>query len=276
MLLRTRSPENCSWAGRSLAHALDDRLCLARNKTPDHAEPYSPSHCKNPRARSLRDGREMLLTTPSAMKGTSAMMTAAPLTFGPGSVMADDAPVGASASRRTSSGAVGALTSVDLLARARTGDADAVNELCNRYLPRLQKWAHGRLPSYARGSLDTYDLVQDTLMAVVQKLGTFEPRHDGAFQAFLRTALLNKVRDQIRAAQRRPVDVLATDHPADGPSPIEEAIGTETLERYEAALQRLRPVDREAIIARIELGQDYAQVAQALGKPSIAATHVAV
>jgi len=166
--------------------------------------------------------------------------------------------------------------SVDLIARARTGDADALNELCARYLPRLRTWAHGRLPAYARGALDTHDLVQDTLTAVIQRLGTFEPRHEGAFQAFLRTALLNRVRDQIRWAQRRPMDLLSSDRPADGPSPIDEAIGAEALERYEAALRRLRPAERQAIIARIELGLPYSEVARTLGKPTVAAAHVAV
>ena len=171
---------------------------------------------------------------------------------------------------------VSPMASMELLARARSGDADALNDLCARYLPRLQKWAHGRLPAWARGALDTHDLVQDALAQVIRRLGSFEPRHEGAFQAFLRTALLNRIRDEIRRAHRRPTDVLASDRPADGPSPIEEAIGSEALARYEAALQRLRPVDREAIIARIELGLPYTEVAEALGKPSVAAAHVAV
>src|SRR5687767_3598084 len=56
-----------------------------------------------------------------------------------------------------------------LIARARDGDADALNDLCARYLPRLQRWAHGRLPSGARGAIDTHDLVQETLTHVVQR-----------------------------------------------------------------------------------------------------------
>jgi RNA polymerase sigma-70 factor, ECF subfamily len=166
--------------------------------------------------------------------------------------------------------------SMELLARARRGDATALNDLCTRYLPRMQKWAHGRLPPWARGALDTHDLVQDVLSQVIQRLGSFEPRHDGAFQAFLRTALLNRIRDEIRRAHRRPTGVLASDRPAEGPSPIEEAIGSEALARYEAALRRLKPTDRAAIIARIELGLQYPEVAQTLGKPSVAAAHVAV
>src|SRR4029077_7498617 len=101
---------------------------------------------------------------------------------------------------------------------------------------------------------DTHDIVQDTLSQVVRRLGSFEPRHAGAFQAFLRTSLLNRIRDQIRWAQRRPTDALASDRPADGPSPIEEAIGSEALARYEAALLRLKAPDRGAIIPPIAPG----------------------
>ena len=173
-------------------------------------------------------------------------------------------------------GAVNVLASMELIARARSGDEDALNDLCARYLPRLQKWAHGRLPAWARGATDTHDLVQDTMAHVVRRLGAFEPRHDGAFQGYLRQALLNRVRDQLRWAQRRPTDPLATDRPSDSPSPLEEAMGSEALARYRAALQRLKPADREAIVARIELGLAYTDVARALRKPSVAAAHVAV
>jgi DNA-directed RNA polymerase specialized sigma24 family protein len=64
--------------------------------------------------------------------------------------------------------------------------------------------------------------------------------------------------------------------PDDAPSPLEAAIGQEGLERYEAALKALRPADREAIIARIELQQSYEEVAIALGKPSADAARMAV
>jgi RNA polymerase sigma-70 factor (ECF subfamily) len=165
-----------------------------------------------------------------------------------------------------------------LVARARAGDAAALEELCSRYLPRLRRWAHGRLPMWARsGAVDTFDLVQDTMAQVVRHLPSFEPRHEGAFQAYLRQALLNRVRDEIRRSRRcPPADPLDTSKPSNGASPLEEAIGEEALERYEAALQRLKPVDREAIILRIEMGLPYDEVAAALGKPSAAAAHMTV
>ena len=170
-----------------------------------------------------------------------------------------------------------AESSIALIRRAQAGDEQALGDLCARYLPRLRRWAHGRLPRSARGALDTHDLVQDTLTHVVQRLGTFEPRHEGAFQAYVRQALLNRIRDEGRKWQRRgPRDPLDSAHPTSDPSPLEEAIGSEALERYEAAMQRLRPEDREAIVARIEMGLPYQDVAAVLGKPSIPAAHMAV
>jgi len=170
-----------------------------------------------------------------------------------------------------------AESSYDLVIRAHGGDTDAQNELCARYLPRLQRWAHGRLPAWARGALDTHDLVQDTFIQVLKRLGEFEPRHEGAFHAYLRQALLNRVRDEIRRANRRgPAEQLDDERAGSDPSPLEEAIGQEALERYESALGRLKPDDREALILRIEMRYPYAEIATALGKPSTAAAQMAV
>jgi len=121
------------------------------------------------------------------------MMGAATVTLIPGTAMAKRAS-SPSVRRPKAAATASAMASMELLVRARSGDANALNDLCARYLPRMQKWAHGRLPAWARGALDTHDLVQDALAQVIQRLGSFEPRHDGAFQAFLRTALLNRIR----------------------------------------------------------------------------------
>jgi RNA polymerase sigma factor (sigma-70 family) len=170
-----------------------------------------------------------------------------------------------------------AESSFALVLRARDGDDEALSRLCTRYLPRLQRWAHGRLPVWARSAVETQDLAQETLIQAVRHIRTFDPRHEGAFQAYLRQTLLNRIRDEIRRGRRRgPSDSLDTSEPAKSPSPLEEAIGQEALERYEAALQRLRPEDREAIIARIEMGLEYAEVAEALGKPTAGAANMAV
>ena len=165
----------------------------------------------------------------------------------------------------------------ELVQRARSGDQAALDSLFTRYESRLRRWAHGRLPASARGALETRDLVQDTLIKVFQKLPVFEPRHPGAFRDYVWTTLWNAIRDIARAQTRRgPSDAIESDIPSPAPSPLEQAMGSEVFARYEAAMDRLRPEEREAVIARVELGLSHAEVAEALGKPSAAAAHMAV
>jgi RNA polymerase sigma-70 factor, ECF subfamily len=168
-------------------------------------------------------------------------------------------------------------TTFDLVLRAQGGDADAVAVLCARYLPRLKRWAHGRLPVSSRRVLDTEDLVQDVLLQTVRHVDTFQPRHEGAFAGYMRRALLNRLRDEGRRGRRQPqVASIEDEHEAEGPSPLESAIGKDVLERYEAALERLKPLERELIIARVELGFSAAEIAAEFGKPTAAAAQMAV
>jgi RNA polymerase sigma-70 factor (ECF subfamily) len=168
-------------------------------------------------------------------------------------------------------------STVELLNRARAGDAAALEALFSRCLPPLRRWARGRLPLGARGALDTQDLVQDTVLNALQRLDRFESRHEGALQAYLRQAVLNRIRDEARKLTRRPARAELDDQqPSHGASPLDIAVGREGVERYEAALQRLRPIDREAIVGRLELQYDYQELAEFLNKPNANAARVAV
>jgi RNA polymerase sigma factor (sigma-70 family) len=170
-----------------------------------------------------------------------------------------------------------ATTSLELVLRANAGDEVASTALYQRYRPRLERWAHNRLPQVARGALQTEDLVQDTLTQVFQRLNSFNPRHEGAFQGYVRTTLLNRIRDIARKHKRRgPTDPLDSAIVALDASPLDIAIGTETLKRYDSAMDRLRPEDKDLIIARIEMGLPYAEIAVMFEKPSVAAVHMAV
>jgi RNA polymerase sigma-70 factor, ECF subfamily len=168
-------------------------------------------------------------------------------------------------------------SSLVLLLRAREGDEAARNELCARYLPRLRRWAHGRLPVWARDHLDTEDIVQDTLWRSVRQIEAFTPDHERAFCAYVCEALRNRVRDVIRRASRRPAGApLPENALASDPSPLEQAVGLQTYQHYEEALLRLRPSDRELLVARVELNLDYREIADLYGKPTVSAARVAV
>src|SRR5262245_53596922 len=161
-----------------------------------------------------------------------------------------------------------------LLDRARRGDPAARERLAERFLPRLLRWAHGRLPARARGALDTDDLVQVTLMKALQRLESFEPRGEGAFLAYLRQILLNSVRDELRRPP--PAERASEEIPDPRPPLVEEAIGRQFTERYEGALTALDERQREAVVLRIEFGYTHEEVAEALGCPSANAARMVV
>jgi len=172
---------------------------------------------------------------------------------------------------------VGMTSTVDLLERFKGGDQDAINQLVERSLPPLKRWARGRLPQWARSLAETQDLVQNAVVRALPHLKTFEARHPGALQAYLRQAIDNHIRDEIRKVRSRPsAQPLSDDQLDEGPSPLEQAIGREGMAHYEAALNSLRPIDREAIIARIELQQSYEEIALALSKPTADAARMTV
>lgn len=167
-------------------------------------------------------------------------------------------------------------STASLISRIREGDNLAQELLLERYLPALRRWAHGRLPLRARHLADTDDIVQITLVRTLKKVKEFEPQHQGAFFAYLRRALQNQIRDQLRAAQRRPKQSLPDEPVAHQASPLEEAIGRERLEAYEKGLQQLTPQQREAVIMRVELGIGYEEIAEVIGSPSWNAARMVV
>jgi RNA polymerase sigma-70 factor, ECF subfamily len=166
---------------------------------------------------------------------------------------------------------------IELLLQARSGDRGALEALLERCLPPLKRWAHGRLPAHARGSMDTGDLVQEAAFHVLARLDKFEPRHVGAMQAYLRMSVINRIRDEIRRVGRRPEEVEFKDEkPSDATSPLEAVIREEAYQRYRDALQRLRPRDREMVVARIEVQWSLQEIAHRFGMASVDAARVAV
>jgi RNA polymerase sigma factor (sigma-70 family) len=165
----------------------------------------------------------------------------------------------------------------DMLSRIRAGDRRTLERLMAIFRPRLERWAHGRLPLSARGLADTEDLVQITLLRVLDQVGEFEARHPGAFLAYLRRAWLNNMLNEIRRARSRPGgEPPPADLPDPAPSPLERAIGRQAVEAYEAALAKLTDEQRAAVILRIELGYRHQEIADLLGSPSANAARMLV
>ena len=125
------------------------------------------------------------------------------------------------------------------------------------------------MPAAARGLVDTCDVVQMALVRTLARLDSIDTSLRGSLLAYLRCAVLNQIRDEIRRAQRRPhPGGLSPDLPSLARDPLEEVISQETMARYDAALAQLPSDQQEAFILRIEMDCGYREIAELLGRPS--------
>jgi RNA polymerase sigma-70 factor (ECF subfamily) len=121
--------------------------------------------------------------------------------------------------------------------------------------------------------------VQDALLQTFRRLSHFEPRRDRALQAYLRMAVDNRIRDEIRRVARRPqTDEIESVEPlaVQGPSPLEQTIDREEWARYREGLGRLKRADQTLIVGRVELGYSHKQLALVSGRRGPEAARIAL
>ncbi|MDJ0654497.1 MAG: RNA polymerase sigma factor [Xanthomonadales bacterium] len=167
-------------------------------------------------------------------------------------------------------------TTQALIEKSQSGDDSAQDVLFRRCSERLSRWARGRLPGYARDIADTQDLVQVTLMRAFNQLPNFQSRGGGSFMAYLRTILLNRVKEELRRAGRQPDSTERLDIPSQDPGISKQLQQWQTLERYEKALATLSEGAREAVILRLEFDLPYAEIADEIDSPSADAARMKV
>ncbi|MEO8277638.1 MAG: hypothetical protein ABI639_15605 [Thermoanaerobaculia bacterium] len=93
---------------------------------------------------------------------------------------------------------------------------------------------------------------------------------------YLLSAIRNRVKDEVRRASKGEVrNGARADQVDPGSSPLDEVIETEEALRYRAALLSLTEADRDLLVARVELGFRYEDLARVLGHPSAAAAREA-
>ena len=169
------------------------------------------------------------------------------------------------------------LDTMKLLELARAGNPRAREAIFRRVGALLRRWVHGRLPLQTRDLDETEDIVQETFIRALNQLGHFEARHPGALLAYLRRIAQNLIYDKLRKVGRRPERADLDDNHADGaPSPLENAIGSDDLRRYEEALCRMSEspsTEDQAIAIRLslEFQLSYAEIAEYMGRTENAA-----
>jgi RNA polymerase sigma factor (sigma-70 family) len=169
------------------------------------------------------------------------------------------------------------LSSTDMIGQAQRGDRSALSGLFLRHIPILHRWAHGRLPRWARAFGDTADLVQEAVLNTLRRLDQFESKGEKALQGYLRSAVQHRIIDIVRSSdvRTRSGEVTGEEPDHGQPSPLALAITAQEFERYRAALARLKNDDQTLIVGRLDLGYSYEQLALVVGKTSTDAARVA-
>src|SRR5258708_3194930 len=170
-----------------------------------------------------------------------------------------------------------------LLERVQTGDKEALNEPYNRYLMRVLAAVRARLGAELRGKLESWDVVQDALLASLKNVQSFNQTSEGAFLNWLANVVENRIRDQLdyfRAEKRdhRLEKPMAPPRSAESffpldiaekssvPTPSQVLILSEDLARLEKAMDQLPEESRELIVAVKIEGRTYDEIGQAVDK----------
>jgi RNA polymerase sigma-70 factor (ECF subfamily) len=157
------------------------------------------------------------------------------------------------------------LTDEQLAAKAREGDAAAMEELYLRYRQPVFRIVYRS----TRNIDEAEDIVQDVFLKAFERLHTF--REQSRFSTWLMRIALNLCTDRARMRQRRQELLereadhkLAWCHP-DAPDPIETAQQNAFHEAFYTALNQLPDHHRQLIILRDLEEMDYETIAQILG-----------
>ena len=170
-------------------------------------------------------------------------------------------------------------TTLRLVASAKSGDARALNDLFERYLPRTRRIVACRMGWRLSQLEDHEDLVQETLLRVFKGLERFEARSEGSFRHWVAHCVECAIRDRARHAKRakrgggaekRWGDLAAESlaesiFASDQPTPSAIVRAAELEEKIEASLLELPERYRELIVLRSLCGMSYKEIAETMG-----------
>jgi len=167
---------------------------------------------------------------------------------------------------------------LNLLARVRQGDDQAIGELLARHRPALVRFVEFRLDARLHPRLDPSDVVQEAQLEIARQIRDYLRREPMPFWLWLhRTTYQNlvRLRRAHRDAARRSVErevalpdassiLLARKLFADPPWPGQQLVDEEIRLRVREALTTLDEIEREVLQLRAFEGLENDEVAQVL------------
>jgi RNA polymerase sigma-70 factor, ECF subfamily len=149
-----------------------------------------------------------------------------------------------------------------VITRAKAGDRRALDELCLRHAPRVERLAR-HLMSDAE---DARDASQEALAKLCVKLGQF--RGESAFATWLHRLVVNACRDVAQRQLARRCEPLEDDARAtDEPGPALEAELAELRAELREGLDELPAAQARVVVLKDALGYSFPEIAAVDGMP---------
>jgi RNA polymerase sigma-70 factor, ECF subfamily len=149
-----------------------------------------------------------------------------------------------------------------VITRAKAGDARALEELCERHAPRVERLARHLLADPE----DARDASQEALAKVCVKLGQF--RGESAFSTWLHRLVVNACRDVALRQQARRCEPLDEDVRADlEPGPVREAELAELRAELRERLDELPAAQARVLVLKDALGFSFPEISAVTDMP---------
>jgi RNA polymerase sigma-70 factor, ECF subfamily len=149
-----------------------------------------------------------------------------------------------------------------LVTRAKAGDADALEALCTRHAPRVERLARHIL----RDPEDARDAAQESLAKLCVRLRQF--RGEAQFSTWLHRLVVNTCRDAAERRRSRSHDPLPDELGADVEhDPARGVRNAELRRELRASLAGISPEQAQVILLKDALGYTFEEIAGAAGMP---------
>jgi RNA polymerase sigma-70 factor (ECF subfamily) len=149
-----------------------------------------------------------------------------------------------------------------LVTRAKAGDALALEALCTRHAPRVERLSRHLL----RDPEDARDAAQEALAKLCVRLSQF--RGEAQFSTWLHRLVVNTCRDFAERRSARRHEPLADDlEAAAGDDPVAAAGNAELRRELCDSLAEISPRQAQVIVLKDALGYSFEEIAEAAGMP---------
>jgi RNA polymerase sigma-70 factor, ECF subfamily len=149
-----------------------------------------------------------------------------------------------------------------LVTRAKNGDAQALEALCTRHAPRVERLARHVL----RDPEDARDAAQESLAKLCVRLRQF--RGESQFSTWLHRLVVNTCRDAAERQRSRPHDPLPDELGADlDDDPTRGVRISELRQELCDSLAGISPEQAQVIVLKDALGYTFEEIASAAGMP---------